>query len=269
MGLPPLELGQTSQAPYWTSYPTEVWTANKEIFTFCANLAWLTFRCKCYALASKKIASPYMPHPLRSNLAGFSMATDGLEAGNAADQIAFAKAYVDVLKQVRDESAEKAKFLGRAAFQPLAWSPLLPHVARKAKGGEHVVSTAYELRGSLGARNLRRVISRLEKSVQQGNLKSALRFCEEIQELSAAIRSDLGIFEPSPKLTVSFAGFGSAEVPTGAVPKFLKRKRYPFKPRFTFMRSVFDDLMTISSLGSVYEMICPLSPRSTPPSDPI
>ena len=81
MGLPPLELGQTSQAPYWTSYPTEVWTANKEIFAFCANLAWLTFRCKCYELASRKIGSPYMPHPLRSNLAGFSMATDGLEAG--------------------------------------------------------------------------------------------------------------------------------------------------------------------------------------------
>jgi hypothetical protein len=268
MGLPPLKLGQTSQAPYRTSYPTEVWTANKEIFTFCANLAWLAFRCKCYELASRKIGSTYMPHPLRSNIAGFSMATDGLEAADDAHQIAYAKAYVDVLKQVRDESAEKAKILGRAVFQPLTWSPLLPHVARKAGGADHVVNAAYELRDTLGARNLRRTISRLDQSVQRGNLKSALHFCEEIQTLGAALRSDLGIFEPSPKLTVSFAGFGNAEVPAGAVPKFLKRKRYPFKARFTLMRSVFDDLMTISSLGSVYEMICPLGAKSTPSSDP-
>ena len=133
------------------------------------------------------------------------------------------------------------------------------------------MNTAYELRGSLGARNLRKAISRFEKSVQRGNLKSALRFCEEIQELGAAMRSDLGIFEPAPKLTVSLAGFGRS--PGSAYwggAQVSEKEKVPFQAKVYFHAKCFRRSDgRISSLGSVYEMICPLGHDPRLPQIPI
>jgi hypothetical protein len=187
------------------------------------------------------------------------MATDGVRVKNAADQVSFARAYVEVLEQTYQAGLEKTHTLGRAVFQPLSWSPLLPHIAKRAKTPADVITSAYKIRETRGARDLRKAIARMEQHLKDNNLKGALRCTREVQKLADTLQEDLGIRELAmTKMTLSLGGIGSAELPRRLIPGFLLKARYPLKPRFGFLRSVFDDLSTVASLGMLYEKLCPL-----------
>lgn len=245
----------------WEQYevPDALWDA-------CANLAWLTFRARCYDLVCQRIAVPYMPHPLRTSVAGYTTFTDDAPAAAGkrdrpwtSTRRPLVYSYVDAMKIVyRELEATVSEALG-GAFVPVQAPVLLPHVLGKAGDREQVMAAAYEIRDSRGARRLRAHVDQVEQSIAAGDLRAALRLVQELNRLTAALRRELGLRSPdTPGMTVSIAGVASVQLSPDQVVRLtgpLTRRLTVTRPRLMFLRNVFNDLATAASLGHLYELL--------------
>jgi hypothetical protein len=224
---------------------------------FRANLAWLTFRARCYDLYCRRIAVPYMPHPLRTNVAGFSCFADDHPDRSKRPPLVFA--YLNAIKKVYQESTATISEALGGAFVPVQCPLLLPHVVAKARKKENVLEAVYDVRDSRGARGLRAHVSQLEQSIAAGDLTSALKLVKELDRLTRSLRRGLGLAAAdAPGMAVSIGGVVSAQLSADQVQKLtakLTRHVTIARPRTMFLRNVFKDLADAATLGPLYEVL--------------
>jgi hypothetical protein len=232
-----------------------------EVRYFCNNLVWLTYRARCYDLLCRKLEIPYMPHPLRAKLAGFSSFQN---IPPQSPQLRLRRppvmsAYLDAINKVYEESRETVSRVLDGAFLPLQCSSLLPYVIRKAGRRENVLSVTYEVRDSRGARGLRAHVSELEQRIDAGDLKAALRLTEEINRLTHLFRRQLGLADVEPpNMTVSIGGIVSVDIRGVMVKRLatkLTRRISVTRPRIMFLRNILDDLSSAAALGPLYDVL--------------
>jgi hypothetical protein len=234
-----------------------------EARVFCSNLVWLSYRARCYDLLCRNIEVPYMPHPLRAKMAGFSSFRDipPQSPRFRLERKPVMRAYLDAINKVHEESRETVSRVLDGAFLPLQCSSLLPYVIRKAGSRENVLSVTYEIRESRGARDLRSHVSELEQHIDAGDLKAALRLTEEINRLTEQLRRQLGLVDVQPpNMTISIGGIVSMDISGGIVKKLttkLARRIGVARPRTMFLRNVLDGLSSAATLGSLYEVLYP------------
>jgi hypothetical protein len=224
---------------------------------FRANLAWLTFRARCYDLYCRRIAVPYMPHPLRTNVAGFSCFADDHPDRSKRSPLVFT--YLNAIKKVYQESTATISDALGGAFVPVQCPLLLPHVVAKARKKENVLEAVYDVRDSRGARGLRAHVSQLEQSIAAGDLTSALKLVKELDRLTRSLRRGLGLSAAdAPGMAVSIGGVVSAQLSADQVQKLtakLTRRVTIARPRTMFLRNVFKDLADAATLGPLYEVL--------------
>ncbi|WP_143681772.1 hypothetical protein [Actinacidiphila glaucinigra] len=247
--------------------PVENWgtwhNSSAEARAFCSNLVWLSYRARCYDLLCRNIEVPYMPHPLRAKMAGFSSFRDipPQSPRFRLERKPVMRAYLDAIDKVHEESRETVSHVLDGAFLPLQCSSLLPYVIRKAGSRENVLSVTYEIRESRGARDLRSHVSELEQHIDAGNLKAALRLTEEINRLTEQFRRQLGLVDVQPpNMTISIGGIVSMDISGGIVKKLttkLARRIGVARPRTMFLRNVLDGLSSAATLGALYEVLYP------------
>ena len=225
---------------------------------FGANLAWLTFRARCYDLYCRRVALPYLPHPLRTNLAGFSsfLADDHRDEDTRTPLV---YSYLTAINKVYKESTATISAALGGAFVPVQCPLLLPHVVARARKKESVLEAVYEVRDSRGARGLRAHVSQVEQSIAAGDLTSALKLVKELDRLTRSLRRGLGLSTvDAPGMAISIGGVVSAQLSADQVQKLtakLTRHLTLARPRTMFLRNVFKDLADAAALGPLYEVL--------------
>lgn len=225
---------------------------------FHANLAWLTHRARCYDLYCRRIMVPYMPHPLRTRIAGFSSFVDDSRPDESV-RAPLAFSYLNAIKKVYQESTATISEALGGAFVPVQCPLLLPHVVARAKKKEHLLEAVYEVRDSRGARGLRGHVSQLQQSIDAGDLTSALKLVKELDRLTRSLRRGLGLSAgDAPGMAVSIGGVVSTQLSADQVQRLtakLTRHITVARPRTMFLRNVFKDLADAASLGPLYEVL--------------
>ncbi|MFG2550710.1 hypothetical protein [Streptomyces sp. NPDC048581] len=238
----------------WNDYGSD------EVEDFCRNLVWLTYRARCYDLLCRHIGVPYMPHPLRARMAGFSC-FQGIPSQlpqPRPQRPPVIHAYLEAINTVYEEARETVSSVLDGAFLPLQCSSLLPYVVHKAGRRENVLSAAYDIRDSRGARHLRSHVSELEQRIDEGNMKAALPLTKEINRLTNQLRRQLGLDDVQPpNMTISIGGIVSVDA-SGGIKKLatkLTRRIRVARPRTMFLSNVLDGLSSAATLGPLYEVL--------------
>jgi len=246
-----------------------------EMKWFATNIAWAGFRARCYLQWSQEHGIPYMPHPLRARMAGYAAATEGVEGaspppswveggGRCKPLVAL---YLDRLASVHRDGLEAVADVAGTTLLRFPFPSILPYAVERAGTRERILEVAYEVRDSRGARSLRSRVADFDAQLKAGDLQAAVRLREELEHVTAKLRSDLGL-ERNPPITTTLS-IGLPGVSFGITgPKISAKSRGPSpaaadrirRPWLVLLRDVFDALTSASSMGALYEVL-----YTTPP----
>lgn len=240
------------------------WLVDPKLRRFAANLAWALMRSRCYLLWANSQGSPYMPHPLRSQMAGYAaaVADSPWEFIHHSEREKFVRLYLERIDEVHWEARQALAEIEGTGLLRVPFPTILPYVIGRAGAREDILAVAYELRDSRGAKSLRHRLADFEGQIAAGDLRAAIRLRDELDLLSRRLRQDMGLVgqrEVATTLSIGLPGI-SVEFPGPRAPSSLPAKTAAIadrvrRPWLVFMRNVFDALASASSLGNLYEVL--------------
>ncbi|MFK8030010.1 MAG: hypothetical protein AB8G18_07195 [Gammaproteobacteria bacterium] len=210
---------------------------------------WGLYRARCYELYARIHGLDYCPHPLRARACLASRVADFRFENSAAPSTP-----MDTLDHIYKEGIDVVNELTNTEMMPLPIAPVFPYIVSKCRTKSELLDKAYEIRESSEAKNLRASVTEIEASFASGNVKEALEYTRDLQNLQEFLRADIGIQASDP--TISIAVFGvNVPIPSRLTGWASSLITSPKRRQLLFLRSIFHELTKTSRLGKYYDFL--------------
>lgn len=213
------------------------------------NVYWGLYRARCYELYARIHQLDYCPHPLRARACLASR-----DADLTSEKKSSLATPIDTLDQIYREGIDMVNAQTNAEMIPLPIAPIFPFIISQCRTKTELLDRTYEIRDSSNAKNLRFSLNEIEEHFANGDLKSAIEYAKDLQNLQEFLRADIGIQSSDPTMSIALFGV-NVPVPSRLTRWTKNLITSPKRRQLLFLRSIFQELTKTSRLGKYYDFL--------------